>query len=211
MFKCDRIISYGLSEIVDEIVDIIFPFSKVSEKKRVLWTNFPESDFIAVTNRINGAFSSPSFLQTKPHYFPQAPQPLRRYRSLFHFLSLFSMFSSCGFLSEWVNVFAFVGKRRPSLFPCRCSLSSSQEESSEQAKESLQCEGRRALIGSFLSTGMSFEFGEDCFGIVESVLNPWNVIRLRKVNLGLVVIEILLESGAKPDFWTSLALLSIKL
>lgn len=47
---------------------------------------------------------------------------------------------------------------------------------------------------------MSFEFGEDCFGIVESVLNPWNVIRLRKVNLGLVVIEILLESGAKPDF-----------
>ncbi|XP_050940106.1 peptidyl-prolyl cis-trans isomerase FKBP16-4, chloroplastic isoform X2 [Cucumis melo] len=57
-----------------------------------------------------------------------------------------------------LNPFAVIGKRRPSLFPCRCSLSSSQEESSEQAKESLQCEGRRALIGSFLSTATGIYF-----------------------------------------------------
>ncbi|KAA0043940.1 hypothetical protein IC582_009351 [Cucumis melo] len=76
-----------------------------------------------------------------------------------------------------LNPFAVIGKRRPSLFPCRCSLSSSQEESSEQAKESLQCEGRRALIGSFLSTATGIYF---C-NVAEAVSTSRRALRASKI------------------------------
>ncbi|KGN59037.1 peptidyl-prolyl cis-trans isomerase FKBP16-4, chloroplastic isoform X1 [Cucumis sativus] len=76
-----------------------------------------------------------------------------------------------------LNPSAIIGKRRPSLFPCRCSLSSSQEESSEQAKESLGCEGRRALIGSLLSTATGIYF---C-NVAEAVSTSRRALRASKI------------------------------
>lgn len=73
--------------------------------------------------------------------------------SLSLFLYIWKLMSF-GFIETWAILDGFTGKRNSQLLPCQCSSSSSSDDNPKPTNPTLHYEGRRALIGSLLTSGL---------------------------------------------------------
>lgn len=84
----------------------------------------------------------------------------------------------------------FTGKRNSQLLPCQCSSSSSSDDNQKPTNQSLHYEGRRALIGSLLTSGLcqlltlfslSFHSSKDYFFFFFLLYNQFHLTKGKRI------------------------------